>query len=91
MKVRVTIETKVMKIRSKSLTDNIFPNSRASKFLTGLWAVLIKKIPIANPAVVTTPIAASAFILYLLFISVINSADKIPHIAAPTYRFNPII
>ena len=38
MKVIVTIETKVMKIKSKSLTDNIFPNSRASKFLTGVWS-----------------------------------------------------
>jgi hypothetical protein len=40
--------------------------------------------PIANPAVVTTPIAASAFIFLRLLISFISTADRNPQMAAPT-------
>jgi hypothetical protein len=45
--------------------------------------VLIRKTPIANPAVVTTPIEASALILFLRVISLIRKAEIKPYIAAP--------
>jgi len=62
----------------------MLPNRIASKFLLKVRVEVINKTPIAKPAVVTTPIAASALIFYFLLISFIIIAETNPQSAAVT-------
>ena len=60
------------------------PNSAASKFLVKLPMTEMIAIPIAKLAEVTTPIAASAPIVFRRATFWISSADTRPHASAPT-------
>lgn len=63
------IVTETIMYRSCSVMANIFPNKRDSKFLVYLLVILTSNTPKAKMAVVTSPIAASGLILFLLLIS----------------------
>ena len=54
----------------------IFPNKSDSKFLVYLFVMLTSNTPKAKIAVVTSPIAASGLILFLLLISYITKEAK---------------
>jgi hypothetical protein len=54
----------------------IFPNKSDSKFLVYLFVMLTSNTPNAKIAVVTSPIAASGLILFLLLISYITKEAK---------------